>query len=84
MGYRWNVDRIMRFVQIAIVVALLLLVLNYLSNVLLPFCFAFIVAYIADPLVNFLHKKNSFWSFYFLLNFNLLYVLFTKDIQSKK
>jgi predicted PurR-regulated permease PerM len=60
MGYRWNVDRIMRFVQIAIVVALLLLVLNYLSNVLLPFCFAFIVAYIADPLVNFLHKKMRY------------------------
>lgn len=57
MGYRWNVDRIMRAVQIVIVLTLVILVLNYLSNVLLPFCFAFIVAYIVNPLVNYLQKK---------------------------
>ncbi|MBO5422558.1 MAG: AI-2E family transporter [Fibrobacteraceae bacterium] len=60
MGYRWNVDRIMRWVQIAIIITLLILVLNYLSGVLLPFCLAFIVAYIVDPLVNYLQKKMRY------------------------
>lgn len=57
---RWNVDRIMRLVLLAASLTLIILVLNYLSGVLAPFGAAFLVAYIFNPLVNFLQSKMRY------------------------
>ena len=51
MQRNWTLDRVMRYVFIAVAVAVTLFVLNYLSGVLFPFFAAFLIAYIMDPLV---------------------------------
>ena len=51
MQRNWTLDRVMRYVLIAVAVAVSLVVLNYLSGVLFPFFAAFLIAYIMDPLV---------------------------------
>ncbi len=60
MPNRWNVDRIMRFILLTGTVVLIVLVLNYLSGVLAPFAAAFVIAYIVNPLVDFLQKKMRY------------------------
>ena len=46
MQRNWTLDRVMRYVLIAVAVAVSLVVLNYLSGVLFPFFAAFLIAYI--------------------------------------
>lgn len=60
MTSRWTIDKIMRFVLLAGAVTLVILLLNYLNGVLAPFFVAFIIAYVFNPLVNFLQKKMRF------------------------
>ena len=51
MQRNWTLDRVMRYVLIAVAVGVSLYVLNYLSGVLFPFFAAFLIAYIMDPIV---------------------------------
>ena len=51
MRKAWTLDRVMRFLIIALGAGGLLWVLHYLSGVLAPFFAAFLIAYIFDPLV---------------------------------
>lgn len=60
MHKHWTTDRIMQFIFGLIVITVLILLLNYLSAVLVPFGAAFLIAYILDPLVNKLQKKIKF------------------------
>ena len=60
MANKWNVDRIMRFILFAGFMTLLILLLNYLSSALAPFGVAFIVAYILNPIVDFLTRKMKY------------------------
>lgn len=53
----WNLDRIMRFLIVAVSACGLLWLLNYLGGVLAPFFAAFLIAYIFDPLVNKIQSK---------------------------
>ncbi|MCF0216340.1 MAG: AI-2E family transporter [Fibrobacteraceae bacterium] len=53
----WTLDRVMRVVLIAAAITLVILLVNYLQGVLFPFFAAFLMAYIADPLVNKLQTK---------------------------
>lgn len=57
MQRNWTLDRVMRYVLIAVAVAVSLYVLNYLRGVLFPFFAAFLIAYIMDPLVCWLQIK---------------------------
>ena len=57
MQRNWTLDRVMRYVLIAVAVGVSLYVLNYLRGVLLPFFAAFLIAYIMDPLVCWLQIK---------------------------
>lgn len=47
----WTLDRVMRFLTMAVGAGVLLWILHYLSGVLAPFFAAFLIAYIFDPLV---------------------------------
>lgn len=47
----WTLDRVMRFLTMALGAGVLLWILHYLSGVLAPFFAAFLIAYIFDPLV---------------------------------
>lgn len=60
MANRWNVDKIMQLILIAVAVVLTVLLLNYLSGALFPFGVAFLIAYIVNPVVNFLHRKMRY------------------------
>lgn len=60
MANRWNVDKIMQLILIAVAVVLTILLLNYLSGALFPFGVAFLIAYIVNPIVDFLHKKMRY------------------------
>lgn len=60
MHKHWTTDRIMQFIFGLIVITVLILLLNYLSAVLVPFGAAFLIAYILDPIVNKLQKKIKF------------------------
>lgn len=60
MANRWNVDKIMQLILIAVAVVLTVLLLNYLSGALFPFGVAFLIAYIVNPIVDFLHKKMRY------------------------
>lgn len=60
MHKRWTTDRIMQFIFGLIVITVLILLLNYLSAVLVPFGTAFLIAYILDPIVNKLQVKVKF------------------------
>ena len=51
MQRNWTLDRVMRYVLIAVAVGVSLYVLNYLRGVLFPFFAAFLIAYVVDPLV---------------------------------
>ena len=57
MQRNWTLDRVMRYVLIAVAVGVSLYVLNYLRGVLFPFFAAFLIAYIMDPLVCWLQIK---------------------------
>jgi len=60
MHKHWTTDRIMQFIFGLIVITVLILLLNYLSAVLVPFGAAFLIAYILDPIVNKLQVKVKF------------------------
>lgn len=57
MYRRWTLDRVMHFILLTLGVVFALLLVNYLRGVLFPFFAAFLLAYIADPLVNKLQLK---------------------------
>lgn len=56
--YYWNIDRIMHLVFAIVIAGVLVWLLRYLSDVLLPFFVALFVAYILQPLVEF----NQRWT----------------------
>ncbi len=60
MPNRWNLDKIMRLVFITVFVVLSVKLLSYLSEVLIPFVVALLVAYILDPVVNRIQKKVKY------------------------
>ena len=57
MSNFWNLDRVMRFVLWSLGIALVVALVYYLRGVLFPFFAAFLLAYILNPIVNFLEKK---------------------------
>ena len=57
MYRRWTLDRVMHFILIVLGTVVALLLVNYLRGVLFPFFAAFLMAYIADPLVTRLTVK---------------------------
>ena len=57
MSRYWNLDRVMRFVLWSLGIVAALCLVYYLRGVLFPFFAAFLIAYIVDPIVNFLQKK---------------------------
>lgn len=54
---KWNIDRITRAVISLAVVAILYLLIRRLSGVLLPFLVSMLIAYLLNPLVDFLQHK---------------------------
>lgn len=60
MPNRWNLDKIMRLVFITVIIVLSVWLLSYLSEVLIPFVVALLVAYILDPVVNRIQKKVKY------------------------
>jgi len=52
----YTFDRVVRIIITLIVIGLMLLVLNYLREVLIPFVVALIFAYLMNPLVNFIQR----------------------------
>ena len=54
---QWNLDRIMRLLAVVAGSALTIYLLAYLSDVLVPFGVAFLLAYMLDPLVTLLQKR---------------------------
>ena len=57
MSRYWNLDRVMRFVLWGLGIGLSVFLVYYLRGVLFPFFAAFLLAYIVDPIVNWLQKK---------------------------
>lgn len=53
----WNLDRVMRFLRNLVIASVAIVLVYYLRTVLFPFFAAFLIAYIVDPLVNWLQKK---------------------------
>ncbi len=49
MQRNWTLDRVMRYVLIAVAVAVSLFILNYLSGVLFPFFAAFLISLYHGP-----------------------------------
>ena len=62
MAQRKNItfDQVIRSVIAIIVVAVLVWLINYLKNVLLPFCVACLIAYVLEPVVEYQQKKFHF------------------------
>jgi len=56
---RYTFDRVVRMVLSAVAIAIVLLLLRYLSDVLLPFVAAVILAYLLNPTVTFLERKTK-------------------------
>ncbi len=56
---RYTLDRVVRVVLSAVTVVAVLLLLRYLSDVLLPFAAAVVLAYLLNPLVTFLERKTN-------------------------
>lgn len=50
-------DQVIRAIVAIAVVAVLVWLINYLKNVLLPFCVACLIAYVLEPVVTFQQKK---------------------------
>ena len=57
MSRYWNLDRVMRFVLWSLGIGLSVFLVYYLRGVLFPFFAAFLLAYIVDPIVNWIQKK---------------------------
>ncbi len=53
---RYDFDRVTRLILTAVCIALAILVINYLRNVLLPFLIGGLLAYMLNPLVEFIRK----------------------------
>ncbi|MDE5552007.1 MAG: hypothetical protein K2I91_02285, partial [Muribaculaceae bacterium] len=62
----WNIDRIMKLIIGLALAAGLIVLIDYLHDVLLPFFVACFIAYLMQPLVNFnrrlLHEKGRVFS----------------------
>ncbi|MDE6856640.1 MAG: hypothetical protein K2J34_09270 [Muribaculaceae bacterium] len=58
----WNIDRIMKLIIGLAIATVLILLIRYLSDVLLPFFVACFIAYMLQPLVEFnrrlIHEKG--------------------------
>ena len=53
----WSLDRVMRFLKFLVLFTVGILLVYYLRGVLFPFFAAFLMAYIVNPIVNWLEKK---------------------------
>ncbi len=53
---RYDLDRVTRLIITIVCIALIIFVINYLRNVLLPFLIGGLLAYILNPLVNLIRK----------------------------
>ena len=53
----WNLDRVMRFLKFLVLFTVGILLVYYLRGVLFPFFAAFLMAYIVNPVVNWLETK---------------------------
>ena len=62
----YTFDRVVRIIIAIVIIGSILWLVNTLSNVLLPFCIACLVAYILEPMVQFNKKlfrlKGRFWA----------------------
>lgn len=56
---RYTFDRVVRMVLSAVAIVIVLVLLRYLSDVLLPFVAAVILAYLLNPMVTFIEHKTK-------------------------
>ncbi|MBR6379847.1 MAG: AI-2E family transporter [Fibrobacter sp.] len=56
----WNLDRVMRFLKFLVLFTVGILLVYYLRGVLFPFFAAFLMAYIVNPIVNWLEAKVKY------------------------
>lgn len=56
-GKPYTFDKVIRMIIAALVITGLILLIRHLSNVLIPFFIAVLLAYLIDPLVRFVQKK---------------------------
>ncbi|MBR2196993.1 MAG: AI-2E family transporter [Fibrobacter sp.] len=56
----WSLDRVMRFLKFLVLFTVGILLVYYLRGVLFPFFAAFLMAYIVDPVVNWLETKVKY------------------------
>lgn len=56
----WNLDRVMRFLKFLVLFTVGILLVYYLRGVLFPFFAAFLMAYIVNPIVNWLETKVKY------------------------
>lgn len=55
-------DQVIRAIVAIIVIAVIVWLINYLKNVLLPFCVACLIAYVLEPVVEYQQKRLHFKS----------------------
>ena len=55
----YTFDRVFRIFMTILVFAAVLWLMNYLSDVLIPFAAAFLLAYLLNPLVNLIQKNQA-------------------------
>ena len=60
MAKYWSLDRIMRFLKFLVLFTVGILLVYYLRGVLFPFFAAFLMAYIVNPIVNWLETKVKY------------------------
>ena len=60
MEIYWNSDRKMRLLFIVAIIAACFALISHISDILVPFAVAFLLAYILNPLVNILQKKVKY------------------------
>ena len=56
----WSLDRVMRFLKFLVLFTVGILLVYYLRGVLFPFFAAFLMAYIVNPIVNWLETKVKY------------------------
>jgi predicted PurR-regulated permease PerM len=56
-GKPYTFDKVVRMLIAGLIITGLVLLVRYLSNVLIPFFIAVLLAYLIDPLVCFVQKK---------------------------
>jgi len=72
----WNSDRKMRLLFVVAITAACFALISHISDILVPFAIAFLLAYILNPLVNILQKKVKYRWLATLLVLLVLTVIF--------